>query len=258
MPSRLLDSDPQRERRRQMLLIERIERKFVRRYRSEIVEGTETMLAEWEAMGQVGDSAEHRKSLEATMKQNWRASIEALAGRIREQAKAAGYPQVAKAEAEDAFDLYEQEYLQAFGAEQVRQVSDTTKQQILAQIERGREEGLGVDEIGRKIRDNAPSLAAVRANVIARTETHSAGNFAATKQAKDSGVAKRKEWIAANDSRTRDADDAFNHERADGQTVGMDEPFVVGGESLEYPGDSRGSAGNVINCRCAVGYIVDD
>ena len=30
----------------------------------------------------------------------------------------------------------------------------------------------------------------------------------------------------------------------------MDKNFLVGGEELSYPGDSRGSAANVINCRC--------
>jgi hypothetical protein len=38
----------------------------------------------------------------------------------------------------------------------------------------------------------------------------------------------------------------------------MDEPFEVDGELLDYPGDPTGSAANVINCRCAVGYIVID
>ncbi len=51
------------------------------------------------------------------------------------------------------------------------------------------------------------------------------------------------------DSKTRE-----DHAEADGQEVGMDEPFDVGGEQLMYPGDPAGSAGNVINCRCTVIY----
>jgi hypothetical protein len=38
--------------------------------------------------------------------------------------------------------------------------------------------------------------------------------------------------------------------------VPIDEPFIVSGEELMYPGDPSGSAGNVINCRCAIGYVV--
>ena len=57
---------------------------------------------------------------------------------------------------------------------------------------------------------------------------------------------------------------------ADGQTVDMDQPFriaipldqrTIGGEEFELmmiPGDDTASAGNVINCRCAVSHIVDD
>ena len=42
------------------------------------------------------------------------------------------------------------------------------------------------------------------------------------------------------------------HAEADGQEVKIDEPFIVDGESLMYPGDVTGSASNVINCRCTV------
>jgi hypothetical protein len=50
----------------------------------------------------------------------------------------------------------------------------------------------------------------------------------------------------------------------------MDQPFriaipldqrVIGGDEFELmmiPGDPSASAGNVINCRCAVSHIVDD
>jgi hypothetical protein len=38
----------------------------------------------------------------------------------------------------------------------------------------------------------------------------------------------------------------------DGQKVGINEMFIVGGENLEFPGDPFGSPGNVINCRCTL------
>ena len=55
----------------------------------------------------------------------------------------------------------------------------------------------------------------------------------------------QKEWIATLDERVR-----IDHAEANGQVVDMDKNFLVGGEELAYPGDSRGSAANVINCRC--------
>jgi uncharacterized protein with gpF-like domain len=63
---------------------------------------------------------------------------------------------------------------------------------------------------------------------------------------KGEGVTK-KQFLATQDDRTRDS-----HAIADGQIVGIDEPFNVGGEELQYPGDPSGSADNLCNCRCTV------
>ncbi len=41
------------------------------------------------------------------------------------------------------------------------------------------------------------------------------------------------------------------HVLADGQIVPLEDFFFVDGESLFEPGDPRGSAGNIINCRCS-------
>jgi len=64
-----------------------------------------------------------------------------------------------------------------------------------------------------------------------------------------------KTWVAILDDRTRDA-----HAEADGQEVGMDEPFSVGGESLMYPGDDNldASPENLINCRCDMVFSLEE
>jgi uncharacterized protein with gpF-like domain len=68
----------------------------------------------------------------------------------------------------------------------------------------------------------------------------------------------RKEWVSAQDERTRTSPpDEFDHIEADGQVVDMNEAFTVGGEQMMFPGDPGGSAGNIINCRCAVVYLTD-
>ena len=63
------------------------------------------------------------------------------------------------------------------------------------------------------------------------------------------GVAMKKRWISVADGRTR----SF-HADANGQTVDMDEDFIVGGMPMAHAGDSRGGARNVINCRCVIAY----
>lgn len=88
-----------------------------------------------------------------------------------------------------------------------------------------------------------------RARTVAVTESHRAWNFgalAAALQAQDgSSLPLVKRWDSRDDTRTRDA-----HERADGQTVPVSQPFIVDLEALMAPSDPSGSPHNVINCRC--------
>jgi len=119
-------------------------------------------------------------------------------------------------------------------------------------IEKGMKDGQSVDDIARTISSQIVAVTRLRAAVISRTETHSAAGFGSLGTAKETGLPLMKEWIAARDERTR-----ASHSTADGQTVPMDEPFIVDGEALMYPGDPNGSARNVINCRCQSGYILE-
>lgn len=87
-----------------------------------------------------------------------------------------------------------------------------------------------------------------RAKTVAVTEVHRAWNFgalgAALRAQHHLGVIE-KTWHARDDSATRPG-----HKRADGQTVFVNQPFIVNMEALMAPGDPSGSPANVINCRC--------
>jgi SPP1 gp7 family putative phage head morphogenesis protein len=120
-------------------------------------------------------------------------------------------------------------------------------------VARGYAEGLAQDGVADMIRAAIPSMSSYRAGVIARTETHGAANFGAMEAARETGVALRREWVSAEDERTRDS-----HVAANGQIVGMDEPFAVGDALLMYPGDPDGPPEETINCRCAIAFVVDD
>lgn len=92
---------------------------------------------------------------------------------------------------------------------------------------------------------------------IARTETTRVENSARMdvgKEGEKLGFKMYKEWVATSDDRTRP-----EHASADGQRVPINEPFIVGGEKLMYPGDySLGaSPWNTINCRCTVVNITE-
>lgn len=84
----------------------------------------------------------------------------------------------------------------------------------------------------------------VRAERIARTETTGAFNAGAQQAYAEEGAGV-KQWLATPDDRTRE-----EHLEASGQCVPADQPFDVGGFSLQFPGDPSGPAELVVNCRC--------
>jgi hypothetical protein len=102
-------------------------------------------------------------------------------------------------------------------------------------------------QAGRILRKKFKGMSVNNAKRIVRTESTNAANYATNQSATDVFGKEnlKKEWIATLDERVR-----IDHAEANGQVVDMDKNFLVGGEELAYPGDSRGSAANVINCRC--------
>lgn len=151
-------------------------------------------------------------------------------------------------------------FLQENGAKKITAIDTTTMKRINSVLAT---QGAGetIPTIARSIQSSA-ALAAMnraRATMIARTETISASNFGSILGARATGLELNKIWIATRDDRTRGLDpkDEYDHISMDTKpAIPLDEAFDVSGEALQYPGDPAGSAGNVINCRCAVAYEV--
>lgn len=154
----------------------------------------------------------------------------------------------------DQFIASVQEFISTFALARVTGLTETTTEDVRNKILQGTAAKLSVDEIARGIRDIAPQISGYRSMMIARTEGHAAYNFGTQKGAEASNLMMQKEWISSNDGRTRY--DRFNHRRADGETVNLENYFQDTGERLRYPGDPSGSAGNVIHCRCCSGQVV--
>lgn len=144
-------------------------------------------------------------------------------------------------------------------------IIQTTSDDLQLIIAQGMEEGWSIDTLSNNISSifkvwstgitDPDTLAwlsergtAYRAEMIARTETIRAFNAGSQQHFSDWGYGK-KEWLAANDKRTR-----HSHSAASGQVVDTDKPFKVGGYDMMYPGDaSMGAPGSeFINCRCAL------
>lgn len=128
----------------------------------------------------------------------------------------------------------------------------------------GYNEGKSSSEIAREIERlvNSRNFYRWQALRIARTETTGAANHAAMVSAESSNLLLDKIWISATDTRTRrKPKNKFDHLVMNGQKVDKLEAFNIQGEKLLYPGApittdrSPSSAGNVINCRCTVGFV---
>jgi uncharacterized protein with gpF-like domain len=155
------------------------------------------------------------------------------------------------------YDLARRLWIATSAAYKVTEIVGTTQEQAQAIIQKATEEAIaeGLGEIDtaaliqRRINEAGGDLSRLRSRMIARTESHAASTASTQMAVKSSGLPMQKEWIASGGERTRSA-----HASAHGQVRGMDEPFNVGGELLMVPGDTNGSAENVINCRCVCGY----
>lgn len=117
------------------------------------------------------------------------------------------------------------------------------------------EQGLGAGRAQTMLRDRIKSawheMKYFRTERIVRTEVNRASNWGSLEGVKSTEIDHDKVWLSAMAQQSREW-----HTAADGQKVGMNESFDIGGEGLEYPGDPSGSPGNTINCLCSMTYEV--
>lgn len=132
-------------------------------------------------------------------------------------------------------------------------VIDTVKKEIEKQMRIGAAEGEDVVKLEQRIK-TVMGVADRRAHVIARTEMGGSMNFGRYAQLNRCSF-KYKLWFTALDERVRGAEGErveFDHAAMHGQQllISPTSQWNVGGELLDYPGDYKGSAANIIQCRC--------
>lgn len=254
MPRRLIDSNTKREHARQLRLRVRLERKFARLFRAEINRASRVMVAEYASSGADPQMPiDHYRNMEGIYAALVSSTVGLFAPRILDGFKSQGVILETKDINADFFARLAADYL--FGEmirARITKVTTTTRQNVITAIDAGMADGVGTLEIARNIRRSVPRISRARAALISRTEVHGASSHASDQAARALGLPLKKEWVAVSDDRTRD-----DHADVSGDIVGMDDVFSVGGESMTGPGDPSASAGNVINCRCVLSYIVD-
>ncbi len=146
--------------------------------------------------------------------------------------------------------------------EAVLPITQTTQDYVLRILTESQNEGVSINDIVDKLVGNT-ELLKNRARLIARTEMQKAANYGAVASVSKLGYQTNKIWISAQDNRTRRVPrDEADHLHANGQTVPINQPFKIrdlktgGYVDMMQPGDAKGGAENVINCRCVVGFDV--
>lgn len=125
---------------------------------------------------------------------------------------------------------------------------------VNAEVTQGILQGESIPKIAKRLKTNVGMTAKGSAVRNARTSVTSAenkGRIDMLHDARKKGVIADKIWIAAHDSRTREA-----HLDLDGQQVPEDEMFKSILGEIEYPGDPSAAPANTYNCRCSLGYKV--
>lgn len=120
--------------------------------------------------------------------------------------------------------------------------------QVSETIQDGYDQGWSVAQTANAIVAKVDEVAPARAAMYARTDLIALSNGGSLMAAQIAGVA-AKSWLTAGDERVRET-----HADADGQTVPIDQPFDVGGEQAQYPGDPDLSDEESLNCRCTITF----
>lgn len=136
---------------------------------------------------------------------------------------------------------------------------DSAKRLLDSVVQEAIQDGKGIRAVTDALKNdkflrNLKRTSRFQAERIARTETLSAASYGEYLGSQELfqkyGVTMGKYWIAKKDARTRNS----HNEMKRSETIGAEEDFEVGGSKMQFPGDRRGGASQVINCRCALGW----
>jgi hypothetical protein len=122
---------------------------------------------------------------------------------------------------------------------------------VLPKIREGIRQGTGHDITTQALKTEFKGMTEAQLHRISRTETHSVYNQSKFETMLQSQAVKGKQWLSSGLPNMRDW-----HAEADGQTQYVEDPFIVNGEDLMYPGDPNGSVENIIYCECTMTPVI--
>ena len=222
-------------------------KKFLRTINKEVA-------TRYESTGTIGDLDKYTPELIAILKEHYRLTQKRFMGEYE-----------IKGDIEKATDLLMEEFIDEQAPKQAGFIMDTTRKETMGSLAATFSDFAGEPVIvgtafAKGFLDNMNSKVAGRAEIISMTETQTtaertklteamvnAGDITAGNiplQPKKNSI---KTWHTACDSSVRGT-----HKEANGQTKPLNEPFIVGGSRLMFPGDTSLFADprEIYNCRC--------
>lgn len=134
--------------------------------------------------------------------------------------------------------------------EQAQKINKKTITRIEKELILAIENGESEEEASRRVAAVFGEARDYRSDRIARTEVGRSQNFARWHEMQELGARKRV-WMAVFRN-TRPS-----HAQADGQIVGINDKFIVGGYECDHPNDDALPAHECVNCQCSVSPVVD-
>jgi len=124
-------------------------------------------------------------------------------------------------------------FLRVHGAELVTSINETTRNQLREVLAEGFVAGEGIPKLRNRVEDVFNTATRTRSEVIARTETLRASNFATVEAYKQSEIVVAKEWLAERDDRT-----CPYCQKMDGKIVDVDATYFKKGDTLTVDGST--------------------
>jgi HK97 family phage portal protein len=143
--------------------------------------------------------------------------------------------------------------LRAQIAKSAKYFNETTGEFVKSFVENATIENFTTEQLTQELWRALDGRAAWEARRIASTEMTRTDGWGSHEGYKQNPDIDRQGWNCQKLATSRE-----DHVEADGQEVGIDEDFTIGGEAMAHPGDQRGSAGNTCNCRCSTYPVVGE
>lgn len=144
------------------------------------------------------------------------------------------------------------EYLRRYGGVLIKEIDETTLDQLRKTLAEGFDLGEGVDKLKVRVRGIFKEATTRRAVMIARTESLKASNAATVEAYRQSGVVEAKEWLTERDDRT-----CPFCEELDGKVISLNDDyfkqgdtFTVSGQTMSFDFSDVGEPPAHSQCRC--------